>query len=304
MECFACGTSVPVESRYCGTCGSEMRSVSTRKTISPKLRFEVLLRDGFRCIYCGRTGQNIELQIDHLIPVSGGGSNELENLVTSCQECNQGKRSTDILSVSAHSRKWAHVARTMNLIERDLVLLRQKHLDEHQDSALSIFRDLERRMRQILVKVQEAAQAGDSFGLEYWLKIAQGLSKKSQECEWIIEVSEEMSRQEKVFRRKLRELNFQLNAVKNQYEWSEDEETQLQQMVQDLQDRIEKKNASMGERTNKELFDQSKHLGEEVTRLSLELKDIVKDFDQRADFISTEQMYPLTMNSLKFLSRD
>jgi len=64
-----------------------------RHTISKKIRFEVLNRDKFTCQYCGRTVEdNAKLEIDHIIPVSKGGTNHINNLKTSCFECNRGKR--------------------------------------------------------------------------------------------------------------------------------------------------------------------------------------------------------------------
>ena len=58
------------------------------------LRFKVFKRDGFRCIYCGRTVKEhgTTLQVDHIIPRSKGGSNDFGNLITACFECNQGKK--------------------------------------------------------------------------------------------------------------------------------------------------------------------------------------------------------------------
>lgn len=53
-------------------------------------------RDKFRCTYCGKTGQDAELEIDHIVPVSKGGSHHVSNLTTACRECNQGKGSQDI----------------------------------------------------------------------------------------------------------------------------------------------------------------------------------------------------------------
>ncbi|WP_317696113.1 HNH endonuclease signature motif containing protein [Xylocopilactobacillus apis] len=41
-----------------------------------------------RCQYCGRKG----FSIDHMKPVSSGGSNDLDNLTLSCRECNKLKR--------------------------------------------------------------------------------------------------------------------------------------------------------------------------------------------------------------------
>lgn len=64
-----------------------------RKTISRKLRFHILQRDGFRCRGCGRGPNNgIKLVIDHIIPVDWGGLTEESNLQTLCEECNSGKQ--------------------------------------------------------------------------------------------------------------------------------------------------------------------------------------------------------------------
>jgi len=62
-----------------------------RDSISPKLRFAVLRRDKYVCQYCGACGPETELEVDHKIPVSRGGTDEMENLVTSCIKCNRGK---------------------------------------------------------------------------------------------------------------------------------------------------------------------------------------------------------------------
>lgn len=61
-----------------------------------KLRFTVLQRDGFRCVYCGATAQDGgRLEVDHVIPRSKGGEDSQDNLVTSCRWCNLGK--SDVL---------------------------------------------------------------------------------------------------------------------------------------------------------------------------------------------------------------
>lgn len=63
-------------------------------TISKRLRFEILRRDDFRCTYCGATPAEAELNIDHVVPVTLGGSDIPENLTTACAPCNSGKSST------------------------------------------------------------------------------------------------------------------------------------------------------------------------------------------------------------------
>lgn len=52
------------------------------------LRNYVFERDGFACTYCESTD---DLECDHIMPVSRGGSSDLENLTTSCRLCNRAK---------------------------------------------------------------------------------------------------------------------------------------------------------------------------------------------------------------------
>jgi hypothetical protein len=59
--------------------------------LSTKKRFNVFKRDAFKCRYCGQSPPSVVLEVDHLVPRSAGGSDELLNLVTSCFACNRGK---------------------------------------------------------------------------------------------------------------------------------------------------------------------------------------------------------------------
>lgn len=67
-----------------------------RGSISPRLRFQVFSRDGYRCAYCGVTGKDSALHVDHKISVADGGTDETENLVTACEQCNLGKGAKSI----------------------------------------------------------------------------------------------------------------------------------------------------------------------------------------------------------------
>lgn len=61
-------------------------------SLAPGLRFSILQRDGFQCRYCGATQDDgAKLNVDHRVPVSKGGDDRPENLVTACWECNIGK---------------------------------------------------------------------------------------------------------------------------------------------------------------------------------------------------------------------
>jgi len=105
---------VPCEMRFCGDCqlwktfadyiGKHKRKGNTCAdcrdikysqkrigSLSVRTRFQVFRRDKFTCQYCGRSAPNVILHADHIHPLSKGGDNSLENLITSCQDCNLGK---------------------------------------------------------------------------------------------------------------------------------------------------------------------------------------------------------------------
>lgn len=50
----------------------------------------VFKRDNYTCSYCGVQGGKLE--VDHIIPFSKGGTDNLNNLTTSCRHCNRQKR--------------------------------------------------------------------------------------------------------------------------------------------------------------------------------------------------------------------
>lgn len=78
--------------------------MANRKPISKKKRFDIFKRDGFSCAYCGRVPPQVVLEVDHVVPVIYGGENDEDNLVTSCFDCNRGKRG-ESLSVVPESLK-------------------------------------------------------------------------------------------------------------------------------------------------------------------------------------------------------
>lgn len=70
--------------------------MARREHIPARLRHEVFKRDNYRCRECGATNKETTLEIDHIVPVSKGGSNSLSNLQTLCKKCNRAK----------HARTW------------------------------------------------------------------------------------------------------------------------------------------------------------------------------------------------------
>lgn len=70
-----------------------------RKKISLKMRWEVLSRNGFRCVCCGTNSTEEVLHVDHIIPASLGGKTELNNLRTLCSSCNLGRGNRFLLDL-------------------------------------------------------------------------------------------------------------------------------------------------------------------------------------------------------------
>ena len=52
-------------------------------------RFNVFLRDGFKCVYCGAS--DCDLTFDHVVPRSRGGRTSWENIAAACAPCNLRK---------------------------------------------------------------------------------------------------------------------------------------------------------------------------------------------------------------------
>ena len=78
-------------------------------TIRKKTRFEVFKRDSFTCQYCGNGAPDVILHVDHIEPVSKGGTDEIINLVTSCQDCNLGKGARELSDDAVISKQRAQL---------------------------------------------------------------------------------------------------------------------------------------------------------------------------------------------------
>lgn len=57
-------------------------------TLRSSLAPRIYARDGYKCVYCGYFA---DLTIDHIVPVSRGGTNSVSNLATACRSCNSSK---------------------------------------------------------------------------------------------------------------------------------------------------------------------------------------------------------------------
>ena len=70
---------------------NQIEDIGERKTdryISPEVRREVWRRDQGRCVQCS---SQLNLEFDHVIPVTKGGSNTARNIQLLCESCNREK---------------------------------------------------------------------------------------------------------------------------------------------------------------------------------------------------------------------
>jgi hypothetical protein len=69
--------------------------------VSDATREIILERDGRKCKTCGET-ENLE--IDHIVPISGGGNGDESNLQVLCRHCNRSKRNKSAERVATHKK--------------------------------------------------------------------------------------------------------------------------------------------------------------------------------------------------------
>ena len=78
----------------------------------PKNVKDTLFQQFLACQHCGETKESLEsngtmIHIDHIVPYSQGGSNDVDNLQLLCQPCNQTKGvKTDAMAKTRHGKPY------------------------------------------------------------------------------------------------------------------------------------------------------------------------------------------------------
>lgn len=117
--------------------------MAERKTLSKKIRFEVLKRDKFTCQYCGKSAPDVVLEIDHIKPVSKGGKNDIMNLVTSCKDCNRGKSNIELSDDSVVKRQQAQLQEMAERKEQlEMMLEWRESLNDFEEECVEAVNDI------------------------------------------------------------------------------------------------------------------------------------------------------------------
>jgi 5-methylcytosine-specific restriction endonuclease McrA len=108
QPCAFCGktfTSRPVDkrrfcSRECADSSRRGETYGKKRTrhFSPRRKQLIRERDGFKCVLCGSDDR---LQVDHIIPVRLGGTNDVGNGRTLCHACHVKKTAEDKAAIRA-----------------------------------------------------------------------------------------------------------------------------------------------------------------------------------------------------------
>lgn len=174
--CKSCGAVFnDLKFKICPHCGQTLDTRYGRQPIPRKLRHEVFMRDGYRCRECGASKDETSLEIDHIVPVARGGTNDIDNLQTLCRECNRMK----------HTDTWVGG-------ETDL------------EAAQNELNNLNSKLKENEFKLKEAKNEDEK--IEYQYRIIK-LKEKINDIENTIKQQEDCKNKEELFKKLYVELN-------------------------------------------------------------------------------------------------
>lgn len=159
---------------------SEMVGVAENvRKVSNSLRFEVFQRDQHTCQYCGRCAPEIELEVDHLTPVARGGTDDFENLVSSCRECNSGKSARLIKQFTEGYTKesWRKEIRKKRVEQ-----LRERRLEV--DNVISYWAECKNRPAVSQYELEAIYRFAETYEPE-WIKAAIRIATRQQRRNYV-----------------------------------------------------------------------------------------------------------------------
>ena len=85
----------------------EVSAIETKRELDfyniPENRLKIFERDGYKCHYCAKQLTRFSATLDHIQPVSKGGDNSYDNLVTACLHCNAERGNKPVMDFIANS---------------------------------------------------------------------------------------------------------------------------------------------------------------------------------------------------------
>ena len=139
LECPICHHFYVPRNKAQSTCSKRCYQKYLERNFYTRGRFIIFERDGFTCIYCGRSSydDSAELHADHVIPRKEGGLDVAGNLVTSCQRCNLEKSSHPLHNPDPILRQIHKRNQALRIVDDQIIALheRQELVLEHTEEA-------------------------------------------------------------------------------------------------------------------------------------------------------------------------
>ena len=105
LRTFLASHDVPESRLQLAACANPLQKTMERRpqreNITAELRRAVFSADDYECVYCSSRAL---LEVDHIFPHSLGGTNDFENLITSCSVCNRKKKNREVPFVMVFGR--------------------------------------------------------------------------------------------------------------------------------------------------------------------------------------------------------
>lgn len=103
--------------------------------IEPARRLMILARDRHACVYCSAPLSDESFVLDHLLPVSKGGTNRKQNLVAACEVCNRRRSESDPIQFLRDNYRQQLLAQDEFLRQKDYVEALLAHVAGRQAQA-------------------------------------------------------------------------------------------------------------------------------------------------------------------------
>lgn len=116
---------------------------SQKRGISYAQRARILARDGFTCQICGagagdedpvNPDKKVRLHIDHIVPLSEGGSNDDSNLRVCCSACNSGRKNLNIPPSEKAINIMGLIRQAPRNVQREIYAFLRKKFGDQSDS--------------------------------------------------------------------------------------------------------------------------------------------------------------------------
>lgn len=154
-----------------------------KRPIKLGVRFKILERDNHRCAYCGASAPEAKLHVDHIIPASLGGTEDEDNLITACGDCNIGKHTRlsthtlDTKTKDINELIQSAIAHKERIIQNLSLEIKEKNkqLSENQPTTLD---ELRRTIQSLREQLEIERESSKTYFLWYAASLEEALASK------------------------------------------------------------------------------------------------------------------------------